>query len=92
MATLQVRDIDDRVYNELKQRAKRKHRSLSQEVVQIIEDYLSKPIGGSKTQSDMLLELSGSWAGPESAEQLIQSVRKNRTESKRFRKSNGIFG
>ena len=41
MATLQVRDIDDRVYKELKQRAKSKHRSLSQEVAYIIEEYLS---------------------------------------------------
>ena len=91
MATLQVRDIDDRVYDELKQRAKRKHRSLSQEVVLIIEDYLAKPISGSKTQTEMILELSGSWAGPESAEQLIQSIRKSRVESKRFRKNHVIF-
>ncbi|MEW5814047.1 MAG: antitoxin, partial [Spirochaetota bacterium] len=37
MANLQVRDIDDRLYTVLKQRARAKHRSLSQEVVHIIE-------------------------------------------------------
>jgi len=91
MATLQVRDIDDRVYNALKQRAKSRHRSLSQEVAHIIEEYLSQPTTDYKKQSEMLLELSGSWEGPESAAEIIQTIRKSRTESRRFRKANGLF-
>lgn len=91
MANLQVRDIDDRVYNELKQRARSKHRSLSQEVVSIIEDYLSKPIADTKGQSDMWLELVGSWEGPESADQILRSIRKGRATSRRFRKDNAVF-
>jgi plasmid stability protein len=91
MATLQVRDIDDGVYNELKQRAKTKHRSLSQEVVSIIEDYLSRPLIDSRKQSEMLLDLAGAWKGPESAEVIIKSIRKSRIESNRFRKQHGIF-
>jgi len=91
MATLQVRDIDDRVYNALKQRAKSRHRSLSQEVAHIIEEYLSQPTTDYKKQSDMLLELSGSWEGPESAAEIIETIRKSRTESRRFRKANGLF-
>jgi len=91
MATLQVRDIDDRVYKELKHRAKSKHRSLSQEVVHIIEDYLSQPNRDYKRQSDLLLELSGSWVGPESAEEIIATIRKSRVSSKRFRKQHALF-
>jgi plasmid stability protein len=91
MATLQVRDIDDRVYRELKQRAKSKHRSLSQEVAHIIEEYLSQPNKDYKKQSEMLLELSGSWQGPESATEIIQIIRKSRVNSKRFRKENALF-
>jgi len=91
MATLQVRDIDDRIYNALKQRAKSKHRSLSQEVAHIIEEYLSRPSGDTRKQSEMLLELSESWEGPESADEIIQTIRKNRVESKRFRKQNVVF-
>jgi len=91
MATLQVRDIDDRIYNALKQRARSRHRSLSQEVAHIIEEYLSRPTGDYKKQSEMLLELSGSWQGSETAAEIIQSIRKSRTESRRFRKENGLF-
>jgi plasmid stability protein len=56
MATLQVRDMDDRIYNALKQRARSRHRSLSQEVAHIIEEYLSQPTAPSKRQSEMLLD------------------------------------
>jgi len=91
MATLQVRDIDDRVYNALKQRAKSKHRSLSQEVVSIIEDYLSRPLMDSRKQTEMLLDIAGAWQGTESAEAIIGSIRKSRIESNRFRKHHGVF-
>jgi plasmid stability protein len=91
MATLQVRDIDDRVYKELKERAKSKHRSLSQEVAHIIEEYLSRPAGDYKKQSELFLELSGSWKGPETANEIVASIRKSRTGSKRFGKANALF-
>jgi plasmid stability protein len=91
MATLQVRDMDDRIYNALKQRARSRHRSLSQEVAHIIEEYLSQPTAPSKRQSEMLLELSGSWEGPETAAQIIKTIRDGRVESRRFRKTNGLF-
>jgi plasmid stability protein len=91
MATLQVRDIDDRVYNALKQRAKSRHRSLSQEVAYIIEEYLSRPPADFKKQSELLLELSGSWEGPETAGEIIQTIRNSRVESRRFRNTNGLF-
>jgi plasmid stability protein len=91
MATLQVRDIDDRVYKELKERAKSRHRSLSQEVAHIIEEYLSQPVGDYRKQSELFLELSGSWEGPETANEIIASIRKSRKSSKRFRKANALF-
>jgi plasmid stability protein len=91
VATLQVRDIDDRVYKELKQRAKSRHRSLSQEVAHIIEEYLSQPNRDYRKQSDMLLELAGSWVGPETATEIIDSIRKSRVNSSRLRKANALF-
>lgn len=91
MATLQVRDIDDRIYKELKERAKSKHRSLSQEVVHIIEEYLSRPAGDYKKQSELLLQLSGSWQGPETVNEIVASIRKSRKSSKRFGKANALF-
>jgi hypothetical protein len=43
MAILQVRDIDDQLYASLKEIAKSENRSLSQEVVPILEKYLANP-------------------------------------------------
>lgn len=41
MAILQVRDIDNNLYNSLKISAKMQNRSVSQEVITIIETYLN---------------------------------------------------
>lgn len=90
MANLQVRDIDDLLYQELKNRAHGQHRSLSQEVVHIIEDYLSRPPVDSRTQTNLFLQLAGSWQGSETAEAIIKSIRKARVNSNRFRKPNGV--
>ncbi|HOF34148.1 MAG TPA: hypothetical protein PK624_01790 [Spirochaetota bacterium] len=43
MAILQVRDFDDGLYSSLKSMAKSENRSISQEVISIIEKYLSNP-------------------------------------------------
>lgn len=91
MANLQVRDIDDRIYAALRQRAKRRHRSLSQEVVHIVEEDLARPAADHRPQSEMLLELCGSWTGPETASQIIDAVRRGRVRSGRFEKHDGLF-
>ena len=43
MAILQVRDLDDRIYENLNRIARHNKRSISQEVIHIIETYLSSP-------------------------------------------------
>ncbi len=43
MATLQVKGMDDALYEGLKRRAELKHRSVSQEVVHLIESHLNGP-------------------------------------------------
>jgi plasmid stability protein len=85
MATLQVRDIDDSLYEGLRRRAKAQHRSLSQEVVHIIEDYLSRPAHDPARQTDMFLQLAGAWQGLEKAEEIVASIRGARVNSARFR-------
>jgi hypothetical protein len=40
MVTLQIRDIDNRLYKTLKRYAQQKHRSLSQQLVRILEHNL----------------------------------------------------
>ncbi len=91
MANLQVRDIDDLLYESLRKRARAQHRSLSQEVVHIIEDYLSRSPMDTATQTELFLQLSGAWQGSESPEDLLKVIRKARVNSKRFRGSRGIL-
>ena len=43
MATLQVRDIDNELYELLKKRAAGERRSISQEVVRILEYHIRQP-------------------------------------------------
>ena len=92
MAVLQVRDVDDKLYDTLKFMAKQKRRSISQEVIKIIETYLANPtLQSMRTQTEAFLSLTGSWEGEESAEDMINGLRKNREESQRFGGDNGIF-
>ena len=90
MATLQVRDIDDRLYNFLKSSAKRQNRSISQEVVTIIENHLNSSVN-IKNSTLEFLSLTGAWKDDNSAEEIVKDIRNNRNQSKRFGTKNGIF-
>jgi len=59
MAILQVRDIDDRLYASLKAIAKSQNRSISQEVISIIEKYLSNPAVYKNNPTKEFIALSG---------------------------------
>ncbi len=90
MATLQVRDIDDRLYNFLKSSAKRQNRSISQEVVTIIENHLNSSVN-TKNATLEFLSLTGAWKDEKSAEEIVKDIRNSRNQSSRFGVNNGIF-
>lgn len=91
MAILQVRNIDDRLYAALKAVAKSQNRSISQEVILIIEKHLSNPgiYGNNPTRE--FIALSGAWDDNRSADKILNSIKKSRKNSKRFKKGNVIF-
>lgn len=91
MAILQVRDIDDRIYEQLRRISSKNKRSISQEVIHIIETYLSEPEKIRKNSTEEFLNLSGNWGDEREAEEIISEMRKNRTTNKRFGKANGVF-
>lgn len=91
MAILQVRDIDDRVYENLKQLAQKEKRSLSQEVIFIIESFLSNPQNKTKNSTEEFLSLSGSWDDERSANEIVKDIRINRRSTTRFGRNNVIF-
>jgi plasmid stability protein len=91
MAILQVRDIDDRLYSSLKTLAKSENRSLSQEVISILEKYLSNPVVFKNNPTRDFLSLSGSWADKRTADEIVKDIKKNRKNSKRFETQNVLF-
>jgi plasmid stability protein len=89
MAILQVRDIDDKLYQALKKRAKDERRSVSQEIIKIVEDYLESKEPSDQNSTTEFLNLS--WQSDETAEELIGNIRSNREENNRLRGSEDVF-
>lgn len=84
MAVLQVRNMDDRLYENLKRRAEQENRSVSQEVVAIVKSYLSAPCPPGAHPDDAALSLAGTWADERSGEAIAESIR-NRRATRRFK-------
>lgn len=91
MANLQVKDIDDKLYNSIRQLAIDEKRSISQEVVYILQRYLSIPNSFKKNPTDDFLELAGSWQDDRSADDIISDMRDSRRNSTRFGNDNELF-
>ena len=91
MANLQVKDIDDRLYESIRELATNEKRSISQEVVFILQKYLSKPKEFDPNPTDEFLKLSGSWKDDRSAEEIIEDMRSSRRNSDRFGRKNELF-
>jgi plasmid stability protein len=91
MAILQVRDIDDRLYASLKKLAQSENRSLSQEVISILEKYLSNPALFKNNPTREFLSLSTPWDDDRTADEIIDDIKKNRRNSKRFGVEHVVF-
>lgn len=91
MATLQVRDMDDRLYEFLKTSAKMQNRSVSQEVITIIQRYLNSDQKNTKNSTLEFLSLKGAWQDDKNADEIIQDIKNGRVQSSRFGETNGIF-
>jgi plasmid stability protein len=91
MANLQVKDIDDKIYQSLRELAAREKRSISQEVVYIIQKYLSSPKSFDKNPTDEFLKLAGSWEDERNEETLVKEIRTARRNSRRYRNNHELF-
>jgi plasmid stability protein len=91
MANLQVRDINDKLYDSLKRRAELEHRSISQEVVMILESHLNRNNLESEIQTLEFLKLSNSWKDSRSAKEIVGELRKSRSKNTRLRNVNELF-
>jgi len=84
MATLQVRSIDDQLYEALGKKAARDNRSISQEVIAILKEHLSQP-APHKSATEKFLELCGTWKDDKSAKEISRSIRESRKSGTRFK-------
>ncbi len=87
MANLQIKGIDNAIYEELKKLAAAENRSVSQQTLFLIKDYLAKKhcVRTLKTPVQVLLELAGSWEGQGSAEEIIAKIKMARRSSTRLK-------
>ena len=86
MAMLQVRKLDDRLYAALKERAAENHRSVSGEVVAVLEDYVARPRARAKMPGEVLLEFAGAWKDDRTPEKMAADIRKARHSTRRLGK------
>jgi len=91
VATLQVRDIADGLYSSLKKLAEKEHRSISQEVVGILEARLQQPRRKRQETTDAFLSLCWAWQDKRPARRMIKNIRSKRKNSRRFGRKNVIF-
>ena len=86
MANLQIKNLDDRFYSQIKLLADSENRSISQQVVFLIKEYLTKrkSISRIQTPAQVLLDLSGSWLEDDEADDIISNIKKHRSKSKKL--------
>jgi plasmid stability protein len=89
MAILQVRGIDDKLYDTLKQKAQIENRSISQEVISILEKYLSVPDYYNINSTREFLNLS--WEDNKNANEIVKDMVKDRKNKKSFGEFSGLF-
>ncbi len=87
MANLQIKGIDDALYEQIKTLAASENRSVSQEVVFVLKSYMANKRRFQKTPTpaQVLLNLSGSWEDSREAGEIIQQIRSSRKNSMKLR-------
>lgn len=85
MAVLQVRSIDDQLYEMLSRRAALDNRSISQEVISILKKHMSTPEYRFADTTQSYLEMCGSWDDPRGAEEIVSEIREGRRSERRFK-------
>lgn len=86
MSNLQIKGIDERLYQQLKQLAADENRSVSQQVLFLIRNHLARkrPTDEPETAAQTLLSLSGSWEDSRTAEQIVSDIKGARRSSRKL--------
>jgi hypothetical protein len=78
MPNLQIKGMDEELYEGIKRVAAQENRSLSQQVVHLIKEHLRKRQGARRSSAESLLALAGSWEDERSPEEVAREIRSSR--------------
>lgn len=83
MANLQIKGIEDDLYNEIKKMAAAENRSVSQQILFLVKSYMAKRArcDFARSPADVLIDLHGSWQDERDAEKIIGQLKKARKNS-----------
>lgn len=86
MANLQIKGIEDELYKELKKMAAEENRSVSQQALFLVKEYLARKrhLRTLKTPAQILLDLSGSWEDNRDPAKIVGQIKKVRRNSKKL--------
>ena len=88
MANLQIKGIDDKLYDTIKKLAASENRSVSQEILFLVKEHVAKrkQTVAIRTPAQVLLDLSGSWVDNRSANVIITEIKAARRNSRKLEK------
>ena len=86
MSNLQIKGVDEGLYQDLKQLAAEENRSVSQQVLFLIRRSLARKRQARQVESgaEVLLSLAGSWEDARQADEIVGAIRDARRSSKRL--------
>jgi len=86
MANLQIKGVKEDLYEEIKRLAAAENRSVGQEMLFLVKEYLSRKgrMGNLKMPAQVLLELAGSWEDDKTAEEIVAEIRSARKNSRKL--------
>ncbi|MBW2066464.1 MAG: hypothetical protein JRJ03_16260 [Deltaproteobacteria bacterium] len=86
MASLQIKGIQDDLYADIKRLAAAENRSVSQQVLFLLKQYLArtKHLNTVENPGQVLLALSGSWEDDRSVEEIIGEIKEGRKNSRKL--------
>jgi hypothetical protein len=86
MANLQIKGIDDKLYDTIKKLAASENRSVSQEVLFLVKEHVAKrkQTAAVRTPAQVLLDLSGSWTDDRNADTILAGIKAARKGSRKL--------
>ena len=93
MANLQIKGIEDALYTQIKELAASENRSISQQILFLVNRYMAnkKQFQKTKMPAQILLELAGSWKDSQDADEIISNIKNARKNSSRLKKNSNVF-